>query len=300
MDRETECLMSLQRQRAREWDSMAWEDRETNDPLVGGDDDDSLHGPDLDARIADEDDYLRNRFPSSSPMDRPPSQGRYDLAPPTPDELAPPTLPASIPVVKVVAVGKSSSSSSSGARGVPIAVPERGVSSTASRPNPVTGAVLAAGVSDTAVDDTNLGDPLTLTSQDQVFLEDMLFNGSELPPAGRRRKILGGDTSDADFAAMVEKCTQAAVESFRECPEIPDDTSHMSIMRETAKVTERLQRDHPEWPDHQIRLVCAALATYRLRLVDMFYREHVLLLWIIEGRRYLRVHAGIRVVVEPV
>ena len=74
----------------------------------------------------------------------------------------------------------------------------------------------------------------------------------------------------------------------------------MSIMRETEEVTERLRRDNPGWPDHQIRLVCAALATYRLRLVDMFYREHVLLLWIIEGRRYLRVHAGIRVVVEPV
>ena len=75
MDWETECLMSLQRQRAREWDSMAWEDRETNDPLVGGDDDDASHGTDLDARIADEDDYLTNLFADNFPMDGPPSQG---------------------------------------------------------------------------------------------------------------------------------------------------------------------------------------------------------------------------------
>jgi hypothetical protein len=264
---------------------MDCEDRDTNDPLVGGDDDVASHGTDLDARIADEDDYLTNLFADSFPMDGPPSQG--------PDEGAPPTLPASVPVVKVVQVGGSSSSSSSGARGVPIAVPQGSASSTVSSRNPVAVAVLAAGVSDTAVDDAKLADPATLTSQDQVFLEESL-------PAGRRRKIPGGDTSDADFAAMVEKCTQAAVKSFQECPDIPDDTSHMSIVRETEKVTERLQRDHPGWPDHQIRLVCAALATYRLRLVDMFYREHVLLLWIIEGRRYLRVHAGIRVVAEPV
>lgn len=29
------------------------------------------------------------------------------------------------------------------------------------------------------------------------------------------------------------------------------------------------------------------------RLVDMFLREHVLLLWIIEGETYLRAHGGI-------
>jgi hypothetical protein len=43
---------------------------------------------------------------------------------------------------------------------------------------------------------------VTLTSQDQIFLEDVLVNGSEPLPAGRRRKVPGGDTSDADFAAI--------------------------------------------------------------------------------------------------
>jgi len=51
-----------------------------------------------------------------------------------------------------------------------------------------------------------------------------------------------------------------------------------------------------KWPDlpfHETRLVCAALAMYRTRLIDLFMREHVLMVWIMEGGRYLRVHNGL-------
>ena len=36
----------------------------------------------------------------------------------------------------------------------------------------------------------------------------------------------------------------------------------------------------------------AAVCVYRLRMVDMSIREHVLLMWIIEGERHLRAHEG--------
>ncbi len=42
-----------------------------------------------------------------------------------------------------------------------------------------------------------------------------------------------------------------------------------------------------------VRLAAAALAICRMRLIDLFMREHVLLLWIIEGGCFLRVHRGI-------
>ena len=50
---------------------------------------------------------------------------------------------------------------------------------------------------------------------------------------------------------------------------------------------------HPTWPKHLIRLAVGALTVYRMRLIDMFVREHVHLLWIIEGEDHLRVHNGI-------
>ena len=42
-----------------------------------------------------------------------------------------------------------------------------------------------------------------------------------------------------------------------------------------------------------VRLGTAALAAYRMQLVDMFIREHLLLEWVMEGERFLRVHRGI-------
>jgi hypothetical protein len=42
-----------------------------------------------------------------------------------------------------------------------------------------------------------------------------------------------------------------------------------------------------------VRLAVGALTVYRMRLIDMFVREHVHLLWVIEGQDHLRVHNGV-------
>ena len=49
----------------------------------------------------------------------------------------------------------------------------------------------------------------------------------------------------------------------------------------------------PTWPEELVRVAMGALAIYRMRIVDLFIREHVLLLYIIEGGRHMRVHRGI-------
>jgi hypothetical protein len=46
---------------------------------------------------------------------------------------------------------------------------------------------------------------------------------------------------------------------------------------------------------HQIHAICARRIIpdsqrLRIRVVDMFLREHITLLWVIEGGTYLRVH----------
>lgn len=53
-----------------------------------------------------------------------------------------------------------------------------------------------------------------------------------------------------------------------------------------------IKQRYPQWSNFVLRQAVAAVAIYRLRLVDMSIREHVLLLWIIEGGRSLRAHKG--------
>ena len=49
-------------------------------------------------------------------------------------------------------------------------------------------------------------------------------------------------------------------------------------------------RAFSDWDVEMHRLVVGALVVFRLRLVDMWYREHALLLWVVEGERFLRAH----------
>ena len=48
----------------------------------------------------------------------------------------------------------------------------------------------------------------------------------------------------------------------------------------------------PNLDDDMLRLAVGALSVYRLRLWDMHIREHVLLLWIVEGGEHMRCHGG--------
>jgi len=112
------------------------------------------------------------------------------------------------------------------------------------------------------------------------------------PAPKRRRAIPGGETSDAAFAELFQNLRDSAAVSIRTKPAHVADTDSQNILKRTARIMDMLQKTHPEWPNDFQRLVCAALSVYRLRLIDMFVREHILLLWIIEGNTYLRVHGG--------
>ena len=58
---------------------------------------------------------------------------------------------------------------------------------------------------------------------------------------------------------------------------------------ELFKLTEVL---FPDWARPLRKLAVGALAMYRLRLSDMFMREQVFLLWIVEGNDFIRAHGG--------
>ncbi len=107
----------------------------------------------------------------------------------------------------------------------------------------------------------------------------------------RRRFQKGASTSNADFRELFDCCAHAVASSLDVIkPEVVGNPT--GIVNRTQALTAFIRGAHPDWSEAQTRLVCAALSIYKMRLVDMFLREHVLLLWIIEGGRYMRAHDG--------
>ena len=107
----------------------------------------------------------------------------------------------------------------------------------------------------------------------------------------QRRLMKGAAASASDFDALFNTCSSAAVDSIHSRdPDVGEKKA--TILERTKRLKGFVWTKHTEWCDHQVRLAAAALAIYRMRLVDMFIREHVLLVWIIEGGRLMRAHGG--------
>ncbi len=111
--------------------------------------------------------------------------------------------------------------------------------------------------------------------------------------ASKKRRLLpGAAESSANFRAMFAEMESAAAASLGGVvAERVDPRS--SILGRTARIMTHIQETYPAWDDSRVRLVCGALCMYRMRLVDLFMREHVMLVWIIEGGHRLRVHKGV-------
>jgi len=107
----------------------------------------------------------------------------------------------------------------------------------------------------------------------------------------KRRLMQGASTSEADFTSLFESIGNASASSLphvtKQSPE-----KNATILERTRRLTALIRNRYPGWDEHQVRLACAALAIYRMRLVDMFIREHALLLWVIEGGQFMRAHNG--------
>ncbi len=126
--------------------------------------------------------------------------------------------------------------------------------------------------------------------QDQVV--SIENDSTSISKCRQRRLQKGAATTKQDFAKMWSKQKAAAAGSLADVVPCPDDTPRKIILRKEA-LSAYIRGRFPEWCSTRVRLASAALALYKLRLVDMFMREHVLLLWIIEGDEYLRVHNGV-------
>jgi hypothetical protein len=124
---------------------------------------------------------------------------------------------------------------------------------------------------------------------DDVDMQDPTTN---LSAWKKRRLMPGSSESTSRFRALFADSVREATASLSGVvAEVGSD--HDSILGRTTLIMTKIRLAHPAWIDLQVRIACAALSMYRMRLVDLFMREHVLLLWIIEGHRHLRVHDGV-------
>ncbi len=112
--------------------------------------------------------------------------------------------------------------------------------------------------------------------------------------AASRLLIPGASTSKETFHAHWQKMRAAYEELCSAHEPLPEGDS-VSIVASTKGLHQLVSAACSEWPYHSEFLetvLVAALATYRMRLIDISIRERVQLLWVICGGRLLRAHAG--------
>ena len=116
---------------------------------------------------------------------------------------------------------------------------------------------------------------------------------------------MGAATSHDDFSRLFDEwdgATVAGVQQYSRdhqggAADASSDTSIVATVQRLLQAAVDRQADWeqvaPRWRDKTNRLFAAALILYRARLVDLYIREQVLILWLIDGVVRLRVHAGI-------
>ncbi len=121
---------------------------------------------------------------------------------------------------------------------------------------------------------------------------ESLVEPEALMKVKKRRLMPGASSSCSDFHEMFSNYSAMVSEALQEVqPEVASRDA--SILQRTARLRQQVRLAYPAWDQALQSLATGALAIYRMRLGDMFIREHVLLLWIIEGERFLRVHNGV-------
>ena len=112
----------------------------------------------------------------------------------------------------------------------------------------------------------------------------------DIPSQLRRRRLLpGAAETEAKFDSIFDLFEGEFTRQM--APVIPTrPAGDMQIMQMREALMAKARTFEPAWDSEMARLAVCALAIYGLRLVDMWHREHALLLWVIEGQMFLRSH----------
>ncbi|CAE7603156.1 unnamed protein product [Symbiodinium natans] len=106
----------------------------------------------------------------------------------------------------------------------------------------------------------------------------------------KRRLLPGAATSDQDFDSLFAGLEASRV-AFQNDPADQADQSN-SIPQIVQKHKFQISTDFPDLSEYMTNLMTAAVAVLSLRTVDVFQRENAMMLFIIEGEKYMRFHHG--------
>ncbi len=111
-----------------------------------------------------------------------------------------------------------------------------------------------------------------------------------------RLQILGARTSKDTFKRKWADVDTILNDGMAEQPKLDYDDPARTILQRTKAlhlVVDRYCDHHTlRWGFRTRRLAVAALMIYRMRLGDVFLREHVMMMWVIFGEDTLRAHNG--------
>ena len=121
---------------------------------------------------------------------------------------------------------------------------------------------------------------------DQQELQDLqsLTKRRRLTPAAMK-------TSGA-FDNLFEELSAATAGALPQIPPHQPAPRQRTVLQHTTHLLEFVKQRQPSWSDTLVRAAAAGLTVYRTRYQDLFVRDYVALLWIMEGERYLRSHNG--------
>ncbi|CAK9013890.1 Poly [ADP-ribose] polymerase tankyrase-2 (ADP-ribosyltransferase diphtheria toxin-like 6) (ARTD6) (Poly [ADP-ribose] polymerase 5B) (Protein poly-ADP-ribosyltransferase tankyrase-2) (TNKS-2) (TRF1-interacting ankyrin-related ADP-ribose polymerase 2) (Tankyrase II) (Tankyrase-2) (TANK2) (Tankyrase-like protein) (Tankyrase-related protein) [Durusdinium trenchii] len=132
---------------------------------------------------------------------------------------------------------------------------------------------------ETAVDDHDVDLNLAEEITDETWLK-----------LRKRRLLPGALTSDEDFQTLFDGLLDGNRVFQHQAGEALENEDTILRLVQVHRTT--VQTRVPDFSEHMNRLSTGAVALHSLRSVNMSFREHALLLWIIEGERYLRFHDG--------
>ena len=107
----------------------------------------------------------------------------------------------------------------------------------------------------------------------------------------KRRLLPGATQSMPKFQGEFSNMPTTARKSL-EAALVKESEQCHSLLHQSSRMISQIRSMRPEWPEQLVRVVACACILPHMRLCDAYLREHIYLLWLMEGGRYLRVHNG--------
>ena len=135
---------------------------------------------------------------------------------------------------------------------------------------------------------------LALAPEDGDHPDDEDLRLPDVFEAARRRRLApAAQSTDRAFQNMFALSLTAEGQALQSMPEVAAPTQTSTILQHSAALLRQVRDAQPDWCEDLVRLAATCLVVYRTRYQDMFVRDFVGLVWIMEGGRYLRAHGGV-------